>query len=60
MGLPMPVQMMGKFSLNQIPTINHKFVIVNSFIIVFIQLSIRRKSLSYESFGGLLYMLGDL
>ena len=33
-------QMMGKFSLNQIPMLNHKFTIANSFIIL-IQPSIR-------------------
>ena len=50
-------QMMGKFSLNQIPTLNHKFI-ANSFILI--RPSIRWQSLSYESFGGLFYMLGDL
>ena len=59
MGLQMFGQMMGKFSLNQIPTLNHKFTIANSFIIL-IQPSIRRQSLSYESFGSLFYMLGEL
>ena len=59
MGLPMFGQMMGKFSLNQIPTLNHKLTIVNSFII-FIRPSIRQQSFSYGSFGGLFYMLGDL
>ena len=59
MGLLMSGEMMGKFSLNQIPTLNHKFTIVNSFII-FIRPSIRRQSFSHESFGGLFYMLGDL
>ena len=59
MGLPMFGQMMVKFSLNQIPTLNHKFTIANSFIIL-IWSSIRRQSLSYESFGGLFYMLGAL
>ena len=59
MGLPMFEQMIGKFSLNQIPTLNHKFTIVNSFII-FIRPSIRRQTFSYESFGGLFYILGDL
>ena len=37
---------MGKFSLNQIPTLNHKFTIANSFILI--RPSIRRQSLSYE------------
>ena len=59
MGLPMSGQMMGKSSLNQNPTLNHKFAIVNSFII-FIRPSIRRHSFSYESFAGLFFMLGDL
>ena len=59
MGLPMFGQTMGKFSLNQIPTLNHKFTIANSFIIL-IRPSIRRQSLSYESFGGLFYMLQAL
>ena len=57
-GLPIFGQM-TKFSLNQIPTLNHKFTIANSFIIL-IRPSIRRQSLSCESFGGFLYMLGDL
>ena len=57
MGLPMFGQAMGKFLLNQIPTLNHKFTIANSFIIL-IRPSIRQQSLSYESFGGLFYMLG--
>ena len=48
-----------KFSLNQIPMLNHKFTIANSFIIL-IRPSIRRQSLSYESFGSSFYMLGDL
>ena len=43
MGLPMFVQTMGKFSLNQIATLNHKFVIANFFIIL-IRPSIRRQS----------------
>ena len=51
-------QMMGKFSLPQIPTLNHKFI-ANSFIIL-IRPSIRWQSLNYESFGDLFYMLGDL
>ena len=59
MGLPVLGQIMGKFSLNQIPTLNHKFTVVNSFII-FIRPNIRLLSLSYESFGVLFYMLGDL
>ena len=59
MGLLMFGQMMGKFSLNQIPTLNRKFTIANSFIIL-IRPSIRRQSLSYESFGSLFYMLGKL
>ena len=50
---------MGKFSSNQIPTLNRKFTIANSFIIL-IRPSIRRQNLSYESFGGLFYMLGAL
>ena len=50
---------MGKFSLNQIPTLNQTFTVVNSFIIL-IRPSIRRQSLSYESFGGLFYMLRAL
>ena len=49
MGLPMFGQTMGKFSLNQIPMLNHNFTIANSFIIL-IQPSIRRQSLSFESF----------
>ena len=56
MGLPMFEQTMGKFSLNQIPTLNHRFPIANSFIIL-IRPTIRRESLSYESFGGWFYML---
>ena len=42
MGLPMIGQTMVKFSLNQIPTLNHKFTIANSFIIL-IRLSITAK-----------------
>ena len=57
MGLPIFGQMMGKFSLNQIPTLSHKFTVANYFIIL-IQPSIRRQSLSYKFFGGLFYMLG--
>ena len=59
MGLAMFEQKMGKLSLNQIPTLNHKFTIANSFIIL-IRPIIRRQSLSYESFGGLFDMLGAL
>ena len=59
MGLPMFGQTMGKFSLNQIPTLSHKFNIANSFIIL-IRPSFRRQSLSRRSFGGLFYMLGAL
>ena len=59
MGLLIFGQMMGKFSLNQIPTLNHKFTIANSFIIL-IRPSIRRQSLNYESFGSLFCMLGEL
>ena len=59
MGLPMFGQTMGKFSLNQIPMLNHTFTVANSFIIL-IRPSIRRQSLSYESFGGLFYMLRAL
>ena len=60
MGLPMSGEVIGKFSLNYIPTLNHKFTIVNSFII-FIWPSIRRQSFSHESFGGFFfYVLGDL
>ena len=59
MGLPIFGQTMGKLSLNQIPTLNHDITIANSFIIL-IRPSIRRHSLSYESFGGLFYMLGAL
>ena len=59
MGLLMFGQMMGKFSLNQIPTLNHKFAIANSFIIL-IRPSIRRQSLGYESFGSLFYVLEEL
>ena len=50
---------MAKFSLNQIPRLNHKFTIANFFIIL-IRQSIRRQSLNYASFGGLLYILGAL
>ena len=57
MGLPMFGQAMGKFLLNQIQTLNHKFTIANSFVILS-RPSIRQQSLSYESFGGLFYMLG--
>ena len=49
-------QKIGKFSLNQMATLNHKFTIANFFIIL-IRPSIRRQRLSYESFGGLFYML---
>ena len=59
MGLAMFEQKMGKLSLNQIPTLNHKFTIANFFIIL-IRPIIRRQSLSYESFGGLFDMLGAL
>ena len=48
MGLPMFGQTMGKFSLNQIPTLSHKFNIANSFIIL-IRPSFRRQSLSHRS-----------
>ena len=51
MGLPMFEQTMGKFALNQIPKLNHKFAIANFFIIL-IRPSIRRQSVSYEPFGG--------
>ena len=34
MGLPMFEQMIGKFYLSQIPTLNHKFTIANSFILI--------------------------
>ena len=44
---------MGKFSLNKIANLNHKITLANSFTI-FMRPSIRRQSLSYESFGGLL------
>ena len=43
MGLPMFGQTMGKCSLNQIPTLNHKFIIANFFIIL-IQPSIAQQS----------------
>ena len=56
MALPMFGQTMGESSLNQIATLNS---IANSFIIL-IRSSIRRQILSYEYFGGLLYMLGAL
>ena len=59
MGLIMFGQIMGKFSLNQIPTLNYKFTIANSFIIL-IRSSIRSQSLSNEYFEGLFYMLGAL
>ena len=34
MGLQMFGQTMGKFSLNQIPTLNHKFIIANFYYIL--------------------------
>ena len=59
MSLPMFGQKIGKFSLNQMATLNRKFTIANFFIIL-IRPSIRLQRLSYESFGGLFYMLrGD-
>ena len=59
MSLPMFGQKIGKFSLNQMATLNRKFTIANFFIIL-IRPSIRLQRLSYESFGSLFYMLkGD-
>ena len=49
MGLPTFGQTVGKFSLNQIQMLNHKFTIANSFISL-IWPSIKRQSLSYKSF----------
>ena len=49
MGLPMFGQMMGKFSLNQIPALNLKFIIAN-FLIILILPSIRRQSFELRVF----------
>ena len=58
MALLMFEQTMGKLYLKQIPMLNHKFTMANYFNLIW--LSIRQQILSYESFGGLSYILAAL